>query len=74
VEQVFGAFATLLLLRTGTLLAPVVAHTFCNWQGFPNFPRMLAHSSVVRCALLGGVVAFGTGLITFCRLSTWQMR
>ncbi len=70
--QIFGAFATLLLLRTGTLAAPVLAHAFCNWQGFPDFPRMLGHSGGVRAALAGGVFAFGLALAHFCASTTWR--
>lgn len=33
---VFGSFATFLYLRTGSLLACIVAHAFCNWMGLPR--------------------------------------
>ncbi|KAH7038010.1 CaaX protease [Microdochium trichocladiopsis] len=33
----FGAYATFLLLRTGSLLAIFVVHAFCNCMGFPRF-------------------------------------
>lgn len=32
----FGGYATFLYLRTGSLLAVVLVHAFCNWQGFPR--------------------------------------
>jgi prenyl protein peptidase len=32
----FGAYATFLYLRTGSLLAVVVVHSFCNWMGLPR--------------------------------------
>lgn len=32
----FGAYATFLYLRTGSLLAVILAHTFCNWRGLPR--------------------------------------
>jgi len=32
----FGAYATFLFLRTGSLLVAIVAHTFCNWMGLPR--------------------------------------
>ncbi|KAG5916659.1 hypothetical protein E4U42_007561 [Claviceps africana] len=32
----FGAYATFLFLRTGSLLAVVVVHTFCNSMGLPR--------------------------------------
>jgi prenyl protein peptidase len=33
----FGAYATFLYLRTGSLLAVILAHAFCNWMGLPRF-------------------------------------
>lgn len=33
----FGAYATFLHLRTGSLLAIFVVHAFCNCMGFPRF-------------------------------------
>lgn len=35
--SLFGFFAAFVFLRTGNLLACIVAHTFCNWQGIPRF-------------------------------------
>ncbi|KAG5918702.1 hypothetical protein E4U53_004071 [Claviceps sorghi] len=32
----FGAYATFLFLRTGSLLAVVMVHTFCNGMGLPR--------------------------------------
>jgi prenyl protein peptidase len=32
---VFGWYATFLFLRTGHLMAPLVAHVFCNVMGLP---------------------------------------
>ena len=33
----FGSYATFLYLRTGSLLAVIVVHSFCNWMGLPRF-------------------------------------
>ncbi|KAI3336552.1 CaaX protease [Xylariaceae sp. AK1471] len=35
--SLFGAYATFLFLRTGSLLAIFVAHAFCNIMGLPRF-------------------------------------
>ena len=35
--SLFGAYATFLHLRTGSLLALFVVHAFCNCMGFPRF-------------------------------------
>lgn len=32
----FGWYATFVYLRTGSLLAVILAHTFCNWCGLPR--------------------------------------
>src|SRR5205085_8661110 len=33
----FGAFVTFIYLRSGSLLACIVIHSFCNWMGLPRF-------------------------------------
>lgn len=33
----FGGYATFLFLRSGSLLAVIGVHAFCNWMGFPRF-------------------------------------
>ncbi len=35
--SVFGFFATFIFLRTGSLPAAVLVHSFCNWSGLPRF-------------------------------------
>ncbi|KAM5353759.1 hypothetical protein ACJ41O_000409 [Fusarium nematophilum] len=35
--SLFGAYATFLFLRTGSLLAVVLVHAFCNCMGLPRF-------------------------------------
>ncbi|KAJ5504635.1 CAAX amino terminal protease [Penicillium fimorum] len=34
---IFGWYATFIYLRTGSLLAVVLIHSFCNWSGLPRF-------------------------------------
>ncbi|OQE43686.1 hypothetical protein PENCOP_c003G03620 [Penicillium coprophilum] len=34
---IFGWYATFVYLRTGSLLAVVLIHAFCNWSGLPRF-------------------------------------
>ncbi|EFJ44992.1 hypothetical protein VOLCADRAFT_32069, partial [Volvox carteri f. nagariensis] len=57
---VFGWLATYLFLRTGHLAAPVAAHVFCNWAGFPPFGDMLSHPRGILLALTtaAGVAVF----------------
>lgn len=33
--SVFGFFASYLFIRTGTIIAPIMAHAFCNYLGLP---------------------------------------
>ncbi|EAW08632.1 CAAX prenyl protease RCE1 [Aspergillus clavatus NRRL 1] len=33
---IFGWYATFLYIRTGSLLAVILAHSFCNWCGLPR--------------------------------------
>jgi len=34
---VFGAYSALLFIHTGNIIGPIVAHTFCNYMGLPEF-------------------------------------
>jgi prenyl protein peptidase len=67
----FGALATLLLLRTGTLAAPLAAHVFCNWMGLPDFARILGGGLASRLLLLAGILAFAAGTAVLWRTPTW---
>eukprot|EP00211_Chloroparvula_japonica_P017009 CAMPEP_0119132368 /NCGR_PEP_ID=MMETSP1310-20130426/11802_1 /TAXON_ID=464262 /ORGANISM="Genus nov. species nov., Strain RCC2339" /LENGTH=277 /DNA_ID=CAMNT_0007122999 /DNA_START=50 /DNA_END=883 /DNA_ORIENTATION=- len=40
---VFGWISTYLFIRTGHLIAPFVAHAFCNYMGFPDFAGGYRH-------------------------------
>lgn len=57
---VFGAFATWLLIRTGSLVAPISAHMLCNMFGFPDFDAMAAHrhQPLLSAAIGAGVLLF----------------
>ncbi len=37
---VFGIYSAFLFLRTGHLMAPVIAHGFCNFMGFPDLAEV----------------------------------
>lgn len=41
---VFGAFASFLMLRTGSVLPCIVAHAVCNFFGFPDVSQLSEHS------------------------------
>lgn len=57
---VFGLLAVALLLRTGSLAAPISAHVFCNVYGLPDFAGMAQHprAALLLGATAGGVAAF----------------
>lgn len=59
---VFGCYSAYVFTATGSLLSPILVHSFCNWMGVPDFRRMVeqAGGSVMRPLLLttGGVAAF----------------
>lgn len=57
----FGAYVTWLLIRTGSLVAPVVVHMLCNVLGFPDFDAMAAHR---HQPLLSAATGAGEGLLT----------
>jgi len=40
----FGIFATFLLLKSGTLVAGIVAHVVCNFMGLPSLDFMRTES------------------------------
>ncbi|KXJ94573.1 hypothetical protein Micbo1qcDRAFT_232035 [Microdochium bolleyi] len=50
----FGAYATFLLLRTGSLLAIFVVHAFCNCMGFPRFWGRLESDEYYEDGAAGG--------------------
>uniref|UniRef100_A0A2C9VAD2 intramembrane prenyl-peptidase Rce1 n=2 Tax=Manihot esculenta TaxID=3983 RepID=A0A2C9VAD2_MANES len=53
---IFGSYASFLFIRTGHLLAPLVAHVFCNFMGLPV---LFARSKgIVSLAFVAGVVSF----------------
>ncbi|KAL8802179.1 MAG: hypothetical protein Q9182_003968 [Xanthomendoza sp. 2 TL-2023] len=50
---VFGWYATFVFIRTGSLLAVILIHTFCNWAGLPRLwgrvePRVAIGGPMVR--------------------------
>jgi len=42
--SLFGAYSSYLFLRTGHLVGPLLAHSFCNSQGLPNFGGVPGHT------------------------------
>ena len=44
---VFGWFATFVFLRTGSVWAVVLAHSFCNWAGLPRVWGKVEGSAII---------------------------
>mmetsp|Transcript_28111 Transcript_28111/g.78778 ORF Transcript_28111/g.78778 Transcript_28111/m.78778 type:complete len:159 (-) Transcript_28111:33-509(-) len=63
--SIFGAYATFLLLRTGSAIAVFLVHAFCNHMGVPDLgflqeQHVLAHRrNAILAVYVVGMVAFG---------------
>lgn len=66
--SLFGIYSCFLLLRTGSTVAVILAHAFCNYQGFPDF-GFYGHYGhpLYRYRLLIGVM-YIVGIVAFCIL------
>lgn len=53
---IFGSYASFLYIRTGHLLAPLVAHIFCNFMGLPKLYSQ--RNGMVSVAFVAGMVGF----------------
>ncbi|XP_043697765.1 CAAX prenyl protease 2 isoform X2 [Telopea speciosissima] len=53
---IFGCYASFLFMRTGHLLAPIVAHIFCNMMGLPALSRR--NKGLTSVAFVAGVAGF----------------
>jgi prenyl protein peptidase len=59
---VFGWYESALFLATGSIVPPILVHSFCNWIGVPDLHRMkqVAGGSVQLPLAItaSGVIAF----------------
>ncbi|KAF3441680.1 hypothetical protein FNV43_RR15595 [Rhamnella rubrinervis] len=53
---IFGSYASFLFIRTGHLLAPLVAHIFCNFMGLPVL--FSSSKGIVSSAFVAGMLGF----------------
>jgi len=79
--SLFGMYSNFLLIRTGSLIAVILAHTFCNHQGFPDIAFLFSsheplyeHRKWLGGVYLFGIAAFGwlAGPLTADFPSTFQ--
>ncbi|CAH1792188.1 unnamed protein product [Owenia fusiformis] len=61
---IFGAYSCFLFLRTGHLVAPTIAHSFCNYMGFPAFDEVLHKRNPAKLILIG-LFILGLGSWTY---------
>mmetsp|Transcript_107726 Transcript_107726/g.214064 ORF Transcript_107726/g.214064 Transcript_107726/m.214064 type:complete len:300 (+) Transcript_107726:56-955(+) len=64
--SLFGMYCNFLLLRTGSTLAVILTHSFCNHQGFPDLSLFVMrnhplhqHRNWLGILYLVGIVTFG---------------
>jgi prenyl protein peptidase len=58
--SLFGWISAFIFVRTGSVLASILAHTFCNLMGFPEFGRIPTHpqKNVLLFSFVMGIVLF----------------
>ena len=61
--SLYGAYSVFLFLRTGHVIAPIVAHSVCNHMGFPNFGDIFLYrkrtQALLWAAFVAGLTAWG---------------
>ncbi|CAG9789398.1 unnamed protein product [Diatraea saccharalis] len=63
--SLFGAYSAYLFVRTGHLVAPLLAHMFCNHMGFPNFGEVTQYPPMHRVLI---ICSFLLGFSLWCML------
>lgn len=44
----FGAYATFIFMRTGSLISVIILHSFCNWMGLPRvWGRLKSEETII---------------------------
>ena len=71
--SLFGAYSSYLFLRTGQLIGPFFAHSFCNLMGLPDFKRVPhhPHARLLTAAFICGISCFALLLAADLR---WRPR
>ena len=60
---IFGLYSAIILIKTHSILACIVLHSYCNTVGFPKIPEVLKEvDPSVKYRLLGG---YFIGIIFF---------
>jgi prenyl protein peptidase len=63
----FGIYATFIYMRTGHLIAAILCHCFCNWNGFPDLGWLTNENDLARphIKLIGSTYIVGIILFYF---------
>ncbi|XVE75991.1 hypothetical protein DITRI_Ditri12bG0136700 [Diplodiscus trichospermus] len=69
---IFGSYASFLFMRTGNLLAPLVAHVFCNYMGLPVL--FVQRKGLVTMAFVAGMISFAWLLFPITRPDLYNDR
>ncbi|MBA0858431.1 hypothetical protein Goshw_026056 [Gossypium schwendimanii] len=62
---VFGSYSSFLFVRTGNLVAPLIAHAFCNYMGLPLL--LIPRKGLVSVAFVAGMLSFAWLLLPLTR-------
>jgi prenyl protein peptidase len=57
---IFGMYSAFIFVRTGHILPAILAHSFCNYMGFPHFGEVPGHPSrnILAAVYVLGLVSF----------------
>ncbi|XP_022767104.1 CAAX prenyl protease 2 [Durio zibethinus] len=69
---IFGSYASFLFVRTGNLIAPLVAHAFCNYMGLPVL--FVPRKGIVSVAFVAGMISFALLLFPITRPDLYNDR
>ena len=63
---IFGCLASMLFLRTGSILSPIVSHMFCNYMGLPSNDYLVRGKSKVSCVYPYRYLFLGLDMLGLC--------
>ena len=72
--SIFGWYSALLLVYNYSVLSPIIAHSFCNSMGFPDFGSIPGHPhrlQLIVCYIAGLIIFFCT-LFSFTNLTPFS--
>lgn len=60
--EIFGIYAGLVYMRTGSIWPAIVLHSYCNYFGFPHFLALFSNQFRLTDRIIPGVM-YVVGLI-----------